>query len=330
MKRYNVAVVGATGLVGRTMHKVVEERHFPVQELFPLATKKSAGKKLPFQGKEWVVEELTESSFSRPIDFALFSAGASTSETFAPIAANAGVLVIDNSSRWRQVEGVPLVVPEVNPEVLDGYHGIIANPNCSTIQCMAILRVLRDASGLKRVVYSTYQAAAGAGVKGLQDLETGTTTTFDVPLPKNVIPRIDVFLPDGYTKEEWKMIHETRKILALPDLPVTATCVRVPVDYGHSVAMDEELEKDFSVEEIRRAIASVEGMVVKDDPANLVYPTPLDCKHRDDIFVGRIRRDISRPNTVHLWCVADNIRKGAATNTVQIAEAWLSRNVKEA
>lgn len=330
MKRYNVAVVGATGLVGRTMLKVLEERRFPVKDLLPMATKKSAGKKLPFQGKEWVVEELNESSFSRPIDFALFSAGASTSETFAPIAAKAGVLVIDNSSQWRQVEGIPLVVPEVNPEVLDGYHGIIANPNCSTIQCMAILRVLRDAYGLKRVVYSTYQAAAGAGVKGLQDLEKGTTTTFDVSLPKNVIPRIDVFLPDGYTKEEWKMIHETRKILALPDLPVTATCVRVPVDYGHSVAMDVELEKDFSVEEIRRELACVEGLVVKDDPANLVYPTPLDCKHRDDIFVGRIRRDISRPNTVHLWCVADNIRKGAATNTVQIAEAWLSRNIKEA
>lgn len=330
MKRYNVAVVGATGLVGRTMLKVLEERHFPVQELFPMATKKSAGKKLPFQGKEWVVEELTKSSFSRPIDFALFSAGASTSAQFAPIAAKQGVLVIDNSSQWRQVEGIPLVVPEVNPEVLDGYHGIIANPNCSTIQCMAILRVLRDAYGLKRVVYSTYQAAAGAGVKGLHDLENGTTTTFDVPLPKNVIPRIDVFLPDGYTKEEWKMIHETQKILDLPELPVTATCVRVPVDYGHSVSMDVELEKDFSVEEIRRALASVEGLVVKDDPSNLVYPTPLDCKHRDTIFVGRIRRDISRPNTVHLWCVADNIRKGAATNTVQIAEAWLSRNVKEA
>ncbi len=330
MKRYNVAVVGATGLVGRTMLSVLEERQFPVDTLIPLATKKSAGKKVPFRGEEWVVEELTETSFDRPIDIALFSAGASTSATFAPIAAKKGVLVIDNSSQWRQVKGIPLIVPEVNPELLSGYHGIVANPNCSTIQCMAILRVLRDAYGLKRVVYSTYQAAAGAGVKGLYDLENGTTSTFDVPLPKNVIPRIDVFLPDGYTKEEWKMIHETRKILALPELPVTATCVRVPVDYGHSVAMNVELENDFSVEEIRHALSRIEGIVVKDNPEELVYPTPIDGKHKDTIFVGRIRRDISRSNTVHLWCVADNIRKGAATNTVQIAEAWLKRNAEEA
>lgn len=329
MKRYNVAVVGATGLVGTMMRKVLEERNFPVNRLFPMATKKSAGKELQFQGKTWTVEELKEHSFDQPIDLALFSAGASTSERFAPIAAKKGVTVIDNSSQWRQTPGIPLVVPEVNADVLDGYHGIIANPNCSTIQCMAVLKVLRDLYGLKRVVYATYQAAAGAGMKGLDDLENGTTTTFDVPLPKNVIPRIDVFLNgdyDGYTKEEWKMIQETRKILDLPQLAVTATCVRVPVDFGHAVAIDAELEKDFSVAEVRQALEATDGIIVKDDPAHLVYPTPMDCKGRDEIFVGRIHRDVSQNNTIHLWCVADNIRKGAATNSVQIAEAWLQRN----
>ncbi len=329
MKRYNVAVVGATGLVGTMMRKVLEERNFPVNRLFPMVTKKSAGKELQFQGKTWTVEELTEHSFDQSIDLALFSAGASTSERFAPIAAEKGVTVIDNSSQWRQTPGIPLVVPEVNADVLDGYHGIIANPNCSTIQCMAVLKVLRDLYGLKRVVYATYQAAAGAGMKGLHDLENGTTTTFDVPLPKNVIPRIDVFLNgdyDGYTKEEWKMIQETRKILDLPQLAVTATCVRVPVDFGHAVAIDAELEKDFSVAEVRKALEATDGIIVKDDPAHLVYPTPMDCKDRDEIFVGRIHRDVSQNNTIHLWCVADNIRKGAATNSVQIAEAWLQRN----
>ncbi len=322
MKEYTVAVVGATGLVGRTMLRVLEERNFPVKTLIPFASARSAGSTVPFRGKEWVVQELMEQSFTPDMDIALFSAGAGTSAQFAPLAAEQGITVIDNSSQWRQHEGIPLVVPEVNAHVLKNYEGIIANPNCSTIQCMPPLKVLRDLYGLKRVLYTSYQAASGAGMKGLHDLEEGTTTTFDHPLPKNVLPRIDQFLEDGYTKEEWKMIHETRKILELPDLAVSATCVRVPVDYGHCVSIDVELEHDFDLQEVRSGMEQADGVVLKDDPEHLVYPIPEDCKGNDLIYVGRIRRDLSQPNTIHLFCVADNIRKGAATNSVQIAEAW--------
>ncbi|MDD7592837.1 MAG: aspartate-semialdehyde dehydrogenase [Peptoniphilaceae bacterium] len=324
MKKLNVAVVGATGLVGSTMLKVLEEREFPVAQIYAFATARSAGKTVMFHGAPCVVEELTETSFvDHDIDVALLSAGGGTSKVYAPLAAEAGVTVIDNSSQWRQVDGIPLVVPEVNPEVIKGYRGIIANPNCSTIQCMPILKTLRDRYGLKRIVYSTYQAAAGAGMKGLHDLEEGTTTTFDYPLPLNVLPRIDEFMEDGSTKEEWKMVQETRKILGLPDLAVTATCVRVPVDFGHGVAINAELQDDFDLETVRADLEAQDGVIVKDDPKNHVYPIPQDCKFNDMIYVGRIRRDASQPNTLNLWCVADNIRKGAATNSVQIAEKWL-------
>lgn len=324
MKKLNVAIVGATGLVGSTMLQVLEERRFPVAELTALASAKSAGKTVRFNGQDVVVEELTEASFVEcDIDVALFSAGGEISRLYAPLAAQSGATVIDNSSQWRQVDGIPLVVPEVNPEVLRGYRGIIANPNCSTIQCMPLLKVLRDRYGLKRIVYSTYQAAAGAGMKGLRDLENGTTTTFDHPLPLNVLPRIDVFLDDGSTKEEWKMVQETRKILDLPELAVTATCVRVPVDFGHGVAINAELETEFDLDTVRADLEAQDGVIVKDDPAQLVYPIPDDCKFNDMIYVGRIRRDASQPHTLNLWCVADNIRKGAATNSVQIAEKWL-------
>lgn len=322
MKSYKVAVVGATGLVGRTILKVLEERNFPVSELYPLATAKSAGQKLTCQGKEWTVAELTEDSFTEDMDIALFSAGGGTSAKFAPLAADKGILVVDNSSQWRMTEGIPLIVPEVNPEDFR-MPGIIANPNCSTIQCMAPLKLLDQRYGLKRVVFTTFQAAAGAGVKGLNDLENGTTTTFDVPLVKNVIPRIDTFQDNGYTREEMKMVNETRKILHHPDLAITATCVRVPVDYGHSIAINAELEQDFDLDDLRGAMAQLPGVIVKDDPANLVYPTPLDCKGRDEIFLGRFRRDFSQANTVNFLSVADNVRKGAATNTIQIAELAL-------
>ncbi len=328
MKKYNVALVGSTGLVGRTMLRVLEERNFPVNKLILLASKKSAGTKEIFRGEEISVRELTEDSFTSDIDIALFSAGSGVSEKFGPIAAEKGILVVDNSSQWRMTEGIPLIVPEVNPEDFRS-PGIIANPNCSTIQCMAVLMVLRDLYGLKRVIFSTYQACAGAGVKGLHDLENGTTETFDAPIIKNVLCRIDSFLDNGYTKEEMKMVNETRKILHLPDLPVTATAVRVPVDYGHSISVNVELEKDFDLGEIKEAFSKVRGLVVKDDPENLLYPMPIDIKGKDDIYVGRIRRDFSCKNALNLWIVADNVRKGAATNTVQIAELAL-KNSKEA
>lgn len=322
MKKYNVAVCGATGLVGRTILKVMEEVEFPVNKLIPLASKRSEGKKLAFQGKDWTVGVLTEESFDQDIDIALFACGGSLSKKFAPIAADKGILVIDNSSAWRMTEGVPLIVPEVNPEDFR-MTGIIANPNCSTIQCMSALKVLQDLYGLKRVVFSTYQACAGAGVKGLRDLENGTTETFDYPIDKNILVRIDDFLENGYTKEEMKMINETRKILHEPELAITATAARVPVDYAHCVSINVELKKDFDLDEIREAMKKMPGLVVKDDPKNLQYPMPIDAKGKDEIYVGRIRRDFSLPNTLNMWTVADNVRKGAATNAVQIAQLAL-------
>lgn len=322
MKKYDLVVLGASGLVGQTMLKILEERNFPVNRLLALASKRSAGKKIIFKGREIEIVEAGDKVWES-YDLALFSAGASASKEYGPKAVAAGLTVIDNSSYWRQKEGIPLIVPEVNADKLRGYEGLIANPNCSTIQCMVILKILRDLYGLKRVIYSTYQAAAGAGMKGLRDLENNTTETFDHPLQKNVLPRIDSFLDNGYTKEEWKMVEETRKILDLPDLPVTATAVRVPVDYAHSVSINVELQNNFDLGRIREAFEKEESLVVKDDPAKLIYPIPDDAKHNDKIYVGRIRRDFSRENTLNLWCVADNIRKGAATNSVQIAEAWI-------
>ena len=324
MKKVNLAVVGATGMVGRTFLKVLKERNFPINNLYLMASKRSAGTTLEYDGKEYVVEELTEHSFDKPIDIALFSAGGSTSEKFAPIAASHGVIVVDNSAQWRQDPKVPLVVPECNPEDISWNNGIIANPNCSTIQAVAVLKPLDDKYKIKRVVYSTYQAVSGAGVAGWKDLEDGlkgeAPKKFPHPIAGNCLPHIDVFMDNGYTKEEMKMIWETRKILHDPDLKVTATTVRVPVFNSHSESINVEFENPVDVEEVKKILSEAPGVVVVDDPAHDSYPLALDAAGTDDVYVGRIRRDESVDNGINLWVVADNIRKGAATNAVQIAQ----------
>ena len=325
MKKVNLAVVGATGMVGRTFLKVLKEKNFPIDNLYLMASKRSAGTKLEYDGKEYIAEELTEHSFDKPIDIALFSAGGSTSEKFAPIAAAHGVIVVDNSAQWRQHPDVPLVVPEVNPEDISWNHGIIANPNCSTIQAVAVLKPLDDKYKIKRVVYSTYQAVSGAGVAGWNDLENGlkgeAPKKFPHPIAGNCLPHIDVFMENGYTKEEMKMIWETRKILHNPDLKVTATTVRVPVFSSHSESINVEFEKTIDdIEDVKKLLAAAPDVVLVDDPANNKYPLAIDAAGTDEVYVGRIRRDESVENGINLWVVADNIRKGAATNAVQIAE----------
>lgn len=323
-KKIKLAVVGATGLVGRTFLKVLEERQLPVDEYYLFASSKSAGKKIEFMGKEYIVEELKEDSFDRGIDIALFSAGASTSLKFAPIAASKGCLVIDNSSAWRMEEDVPLVVPEVNPEDIKWHKNIIANPNCSTIQAVVVLKPLHDKYKIKRIVYSTYQAVSGAGQQGVSDLENGLKgeppKKFPYPIAGNLLPHIDVFLPNGYTKEEMKMVNETRKILHDNSIRITATTVRVPVLNAHSESINVEFEKPFDLDELKEVLKNAQGVVVQDDPENQIYPMPLFVSGKDEVFVGRIRRDESIENGVNLWVVADNIRKGAATNAVQIAQ----------
>ena len=324
MKKVNLAVVGATGMVGRTFLKVLKERNFPIENLYLMASKRSAGTKVEYDGKEYTVEELTEHSFDKPIDIALFSAGGSTSEKYAPIAAEHGVIVVDNSAQWRQDPKVPLIVPECNPEDIAWNSGIIANPNCSTIQAMAVLKPLDDKYKIKRVVYSTYQAVSGAGVAGWNDLENGLKgeepKKFPHQIAGNCLPHLDVFLDNGYTKEEMKMVWETRKILHHPDLKVTATTVRVPVFNSHSEAINIEFENPVDVDEARKILAEAPGVVVVDNPANNEYPLALDAAGTDSVYVGRIRKDESVDNGLNLWVVADNIRKGAATNAVQIAE----------
>lgn len=325
-----VAVVGATGLVGSTFLKVLNERDLGITELFLFASSRSAGKKINFKGKECLVEELREDSFKgRDIDIALFSAGGEISLKYAPLAAQEGILVIDNSSAWRMNKEVPLIVPEVNPQEAFKHKGIIANPNCSTIQCMAPLKILANKYGIKRVVYSTYQAVSGTGHKGIVDLEEGLKgnppKTYPHQIVNNCLPHIDVFLDNGYTKEEKKMIDETRKILDLPELPVTATCVRVPVINSHSVSINVELEKDFDIDELKKELASLDGIILLDEVEKNVYPLPVNATGKDEVFVGRIRRDESVKYGVNLWTVADNIRKGAATNAIQIAELFKDR-----
>jgi len=324
MRKYKVAVVGATGMVGRTMVKVLEEKNFPVSELFLFASKRSAGQILTFQGKEYTVEELNENSFDRGIDIALFSAGASVSLKYAPIAAEKGCTVIDNSSAWRMDPSVPLVVPEVNPEDIRWNKGIIANPNCSTIQAVVVLKPLHDKYRIKRIVYSTYQAVSGAGMEGYKDLENGLAgqapSKFPYPIAGNLLPHIDVFMENGYTKEEMKMINETRKILHDQSLRITATTVRVPVFNSHSESINVEFEKPFDLEELRNTLREAPGIIVQDDPSKNLYPMPITANGRDEVFVGRIRRDESVESGVNLWVVADNIRKGAASNAVQIAQ----------
>lgn len=322
----NLAIVGATGLVGSTFLKVLEERDLGIDNLYLFASARSAGKKINFRGKEYIVEELTESSFDRDTDIALFSAGGDISRKFAPIAASKGVLVIDNSSAWRMAEEVPLVVPEVNPKRAFENKGIIANPNCSTIQCMAPLKALAEKYGLRRVIYNTYQAVSGTGQKGVEDLQNGLKgldpKTYPHQIVNNCLPHIDSFLENGYTKEEMKMVNETRKILELPNLPVTVTCVRVPVINSHSVSITAELNEDFDIEELKKVLADYEGIILVDNPAENVYPLAAEATGQDKVFVGRIRRDFSTDRSVNLWVVADNIRKGAATNAVQIAELF--------
>lgn len=321
MKRYHVAIVGATGLVGQTFLKILEEYNFPISTIKMLASKRSAGKTIVFKNQEYIVEELTEDSFEE-IDLALFSAGGDVSKKYAPIAIKAGARVIDNSSAWRQDETVPLIVPEVN---FSDYHlnKLIANPNCSTIQSILPLKALDDAFGLSRVVYSTYQAVSGSGQKGKNDLlltRNGEKPQFyPYDISQTCIPEIDVMMDNGYTKEEMKMVWETRKILHRPELPVSATCVRVPVLNAHGVSILCELKKKATVEEVKRALASFEGIHLLDDLANHIYPTSIAANDTDLVYVGRIRPDLSSSNGFLIYCTADNIRKGAAANAVQIA-----------
>ncbi|OJV66077.1 MAG: aspartate-semialdehyde dehydrogenase [Clostridiales bacterium 38-18] len=332
MKKINLAVVGATGMVGRTFLKVLEDRDFPFDQLYCFASKKSAGEVVVCKGKEYVVEELTEASFDKDIDIALFSAGGDISEVFAPIAASKGVVVIDNSSAWRMDPTVPLVVPEVNPEALSTHNNIIANPNCSTIQAMVVLKPLYEKYGIERVVYSTYQAVSGSGVKGVYDLEEGLKgnnplSCYPHPIAGNCLPQIDVFLENGYTKEEMKMINETKKILSDDSLKVTATAVRVPIFNSHSESVNIELKSAFDIADVKKCLAEAPGIVLQDDPKNSLYPLAASATGTDPVYVGRIRRDESTDNGINLWIVADNIRKGAATNAIQIAETMLERNL---
>lgn len=317
----HIAVVGATGMVGEKIREVLEERFNAIDKVTFLASKRSAGNTIHFQGKDHVIQELTEAAFENTdIQYALFAAGGSISETYAPIAVKNGITVIDNSSHFRMENTVPLIVPEVNDQDLPKEAKLISNPNCSTIQSMLPLKVIHDLFGLKRVVYTTYQAVSGAGVGGVSDLQNKEAKQFSRPIHNNVLPQIDVFDQDGYTKEELKMIDETRKILNLPHLLVTATAVRVPVENGHSIAMNVECEKAVDLDLLTNTLKSTEGIVVVDLPN---YPIPEDASGTDDVYVGRIRRDLSVKNGINLWCVADNIRKGAATNTVQILESMI-------
>nr|WP_294894604.1 aspartate-semialdehyde dehydrogenase [uncultured Pedobacter sp.] len=327
-----VAVVGATGLVGTVMLKVLAERNFPVTELIPVASEKSKGKEIDFKGKKYKVVTVDEAIAMRP-DVALFSAGGGTSTEQAPKFAAVGTTVIDNSSAWRMDPSKKLVVPEVNANVLTAEDKIIANPNCSTIQMVVALKPLHDQYKIKRVVVSTYQSVTGTGVKAVDQLMNERKGIMDgpmayaYPIDLNVIPQIDVFQDNGYTKEEMKMILETKKIMGDESIAVTATTVRIPVMGGHSEALNIEFENDFDLAKVRELLAATSGVIVVDDPANAKYPMPKDAHEKDEVFVGRIRRDESQANTLNMWCVADNLRKGAATNAVQIAEYLLSKNL---
>ena len=324
-----VAVVGATGLVGSVMLKVLAERNFPVTELIPVASERSAGKQINFKGKDYTVVTVDDALAMKP-DVALFSAGGSTSLKDAPRFAAIGTTVIDNSSAWRMDPSKKLVVPEVNAHVLTKDDRIIANPNCSTIQMVVILKPLHDRYKIKRVVVSTYQSVTGTGVKAVEQMMNerkgiAGEMAYPYPIDLNVIPQIDVFQENGYTKEEMKMILETKKIMGDDSIRLTATTVRIPVVGGHSESVNIEFENDFDLAEVRSILEKEEGIVVVDDPKNLKYPMPMDAHEKDEVFVGRIRRDESQDNTLNLWIVADNLRKGAATNAVQIAE-YLDKN----
>ena len=320
--------MGATGLVGSKMLEVLQERDFPVDELIPVASERSVGKKVRFRNREWVVVSAQEAVSRRP-QLAIFSAGASVSSTLAPLFAAQGCYVVDNSSYWRMFPDIPLVVPEINPDTIGINNHIIANPNCSTIQMVLPLAPLHKAYGIKRIVVSTYQSVSGAGQRGIEQLMAeragGTGGKFPHRIDLNLIPHIDSFLPDGNTKEEAKMINETRTILGDQTIAVSATTVRVPVTGGHSESVNVEFLRPYDLREARDLMAGMPGVVIMDDPATNTYPMPLFAYDKDDVFVGRIRRDASAPNALNFWCVSDNIRKGAATNAVQIAQALLNK-----
>ena len=324
MKTYNLAIVGATGMVGRTFIKVLEERNFPIKNIYFFSSERSAGTEVSFLGKQYLVEELDEHSFDRQIDIALFSAGGDISKTYAPIAKQHGVVVIDNSSVFRMDPTVPLIVPEVNKEDIKKHQGIIANPNCSTIQAVVALKPLHDAYGIKRIVFTTFQSVSGAGVGGCNDLidtlKGLPPKNFQYSIANNCIPQIDSFLDNGYTKEEMKMANETRKMFHLPNLKITSTCVRVPVMKSHSEAINVEFKKPYDLEDVFNILKNADGVKVVDDIKNGVYPLATQAADTDYTYVGRIRRDDSLESGLNLWVVADNVRKGAATNAIQIAE----------
>ena len=327
MKKIKLALVGATGLVGRTAIKVLEEKNLPIDEYIFFASAKSAGSKVELLGKEYVVQELTEESFNDHIDYAIFCAGGEVSKKYAPLAASKGTIVIDNSSAFRMDKDVPLVVPEVNPEDIEKHHGIIANPNCSTIQAVVALKPLDDKYKIKRIIYSTYQAVSGAGQKGIEDLENTMKglepKKWPHPIAHNCLPHIDVFLDNGYTKEEMKMIEETKKILHRDDLKVTATTVRVPVMNSHSESINVEFFNDFVINELKDSLKNSPGIILQDEPDKDIYPLATNATGSDEVYVGRLRRDDTVDFGINMWVVADNIRKGAASNAVQILEKLL-------
>ena len=326
-----VAVVGATGLVGTKMLQVLAERNFPVTELLPVASEKSIGKKVTFKGNEYAVVGMQDAIRMKP-QLAIFSAGGGTSKTWAPKFAETGTTVVDNSSAWRMEPDIKLVVPEVNAHVLTKTDKIIANPNCSTIQMVVALVGLHKAYRIKRIVVSTYQSVTGTGKRAVDQLmneRKGISGDMVYPhrIDMNALPHIDVFLDNGYTKEEMKMVNETRKIMEDDAIRVTATTVRIPVIGGHSEAVNVEFEKEFELADVRRILEHSEGVVVMDDPKNNVYPMPIHAQNRDEVFVGRLRRDETQPRTLNMWIVSDNLRKGAATNAIQIAEVLVARKL---
>ncbi len=326
-----VAVVGATGLVGTKMLQVLEERNFPVSEIIPVASERSIGKLIIFKGKKYPVVSVTDAIAARPA-VAIFSAGGATSLEWAPKFAAAGITVIDNSSAWRMDPGKKLVVPEINADVLTKDDKVIANPNCSTIQMVVALNPLHKKYKIRRIVVSTYQSVTGTGVKAVNQLmnerkgEQGEMA-YKYPIDMNAIPQIDVFLDNGYTKEEMKMVNETKKIMRDDTIRVTATTVRIPVMGGHSESVNVEFEQDFDLDEIRKILSQAPGVVVVDDPSQAKYPMPKDAHEKDEVFVGRLRRDETQPKTLNMWIVSDNLRKGAATNAVQIAEYLQSKGL---
>jgi len=326
-----VAVVGATGLVGSKMLQVLAERNFPVTELIPVASERSVGKLVEFKGKQYKVVSMADAIAMKPA-VAIFSAGGSTSLEWAPKFAEAGITVVDNSSAWRMDPTKPLVVPELNADILTSKDKIIANPNCSTIQMVVALNPLHKKYGIKRIVVSTYQSVTGTGVKAVTQLMNERNgivgeRAYKYPIDLNVIPQIDVFLENGYTKEEMKMVNETKKIMRDDSIRVTATTVRIPVVGGHSESANVEFENEFDLEEVKKILCNAPGVVLVDDPSKQLYPMPMDAHEKDEVFVGRLRRDETQPKTLNMWIVSDNLRKGAATNAVQIAEYLLKQKL---